>query len=393
MQNKSHNRVPSLVKLFSLEEKATKYLWLSVVLAVVLTFTAIIVAFQHYYIVPVGRSGYFSRETHVFFNLLYWWCWIFFLPLVYRITLHSGTVTTKLWYWVLFYFLVPLGFTLLHQTIAAGLLSGFMLKSAVYPVILQRILRNTWAWVDFVIYFIISSSIALIEFQERIRLNEMKITQMQSQLAQSQLNALKSQLRPHFLFNTLNSLSTLILKEDNPEAERMLSLLTSFLQTTVYAGERHEVALREELKFINEYLEIEKVRFKEKLEVREEIEEASLDVMIPGFLLQPVVENAIYHAIAPKLSGGVISILSRTVNNKLLLTIEDNGPGLRSSVKKKQKEGVGLRITKERLQQLYGDDYLLNIVDRAEGGVRVEIRIPIPFAPASKRQVPESATA
>jgi two-component system LytT family sensor kinase len=199
---------------------------------------------------------------------------------------------------------------------------------------------------------------------------------LQAQVAQSHLNALKSQLRPHFLFNTLNTISTLILKADDSEAERMLSLLNNFLKTTVFQSERQEITLEEELRFVKDYLEIEKVRFSDKLEVKEDVAKETLQAHVPNFLLQPIIENAIYHGIAPKISDGIIQISAKKVERQLLICVEDNGPGLTFTKKKKSKEGVGLKITKERLAHLFGTDHLFELENLVSGGVKVTISIP-----------------
>jgi LytS/YehU family sensor histidine kinase len=215
-----------------------------------------------------------------------------------------------------------------------------------------------------------------VEYQHKNKLTELKCIQLQAQLAQSHLNALKSQLHPHFLFNTLNTISTLILKADDSEAERMLSLLNSFLKTTVFQNDRQEITLEEELRFVKDYLEIEKVRFSDKLEVKEDIPGETLHAQVPNLLLQPIIENAIYHGIAPKTSNGIIQISAKKEDEQLLICVEDNGPGLTLVKKKKLKEGVGLKNTKERLAHLFGTNHEFTLENLVSGGVRVTISIP-----------------
>jgi LytS/YehU family sensor histidine kinase len=216
----------------------------------------------------------------------------------------------------------------------------------------------------------------VVEYQQKNKMTELRFTRLQSQLAQSHLNALKSQLHPHFLFNTLNTISTLILKADDSEAERMLSLLNNFLKTTVFQSDRQEITLEEELRFVKDYLEIEKVRFSDKLEVKENVAKETLQAQVPNLLLQPIIENAIYHGIAHKTSHGIIQISTKKKEGQLLICVEDNGPGLTMMKKKKSKEGVGLKITKERLAQLFGTDHLFELENLVSGGVRVTISIP-----------------
>jgi LytS/YehU family sensor histidine kinase len=171
----------------------------------------------------------------------------------------------------------------------------------------------------------------------------------------------------------------------------MLSLLQDFLRITVYGGERHEITLEEELRFVNQYLEIEKVRFSDKLEVSEEIDVDTLIACVPSFLLQPIVENAIRHAIAPKSSRGILRICTRKEEGRLMILVEDDGPGLPVFDKKNVKEGVGLKIAKERLDYIFGEAHSFTLGKSTLGGLKVEIRIP--FLPMSTVSPPNTEVA
>ena len=271
---------------------------------------------------------------------------------------------------------MPVIVVAIHQIMAATVIHAVLGIYSEQTLIYKRILSNSWVWVDLVIYFVIVLGINIEEYRNKSKINELKLNQLRSRLVQSQLNALKSQLHPHFLFNTLNTLSTLILKENNSEAERMLSLLINFLKTTIYEGDEDEISLNDELRFVNHYLEIEKVRFKDKLAVEKNIDPATLAAKVPGFLLQPIIENAIHYAIAPKKSDGIIRISAKKDDRKLILLIDDNGPGLQGFAKNKSKEGVGLKITKERLLYLFGGNHRFDLIKSPAGGLRVKIEIP-----------------
>jgi two-component system, LytTR family, sensor kinase len=345
------------------------------ILFLMLTVVAISVAFQHYYIIEVGSKTHYSLLWHIPFNLFYWWCWLVFLPAINWTNKRFGIEKLDTFYWFLFYLFIPVFVVLFHQVVASIPISIF-LDSDLNTLIYKRILRNYWVWVDLIVYYTIMIGLNLVTYRQKNRMNEIRFTQLQSQLANSQLNALKSQLHPHFLFNTLNTLSTLILKEDNQEAERMLSLLTNFLRTTIYSKEEQEIPLKEELLFINHYLEIEKVRFKDKLMVYNNIANDTLSAFVPNFILQPIIENAIHHAIAQKTSDGFIKISSASFGEELTLIVEDNGPGLSDFRGNTSKEGIGLKITKERLFHLYGSDYRLELVSAMPTGLKVIITIP-----------------
>lgn len=360
----------TIVKKYSFDK------YISGLLFVVLTIIAIIRALQHFYIVDAYESVQFSLWWHIPFNLFMWWSWFFFIPFLYWMITKMSVVSSRLFYWSIVCFILPIVIVFIRQALASLIITSVLVGYKDFATLLHtRLFVNPWVWLDIIVYFVIITGIRVVEYRHENMLNELKFEQLQVQLVQSQLNALKSQLRPHFLFNTLNTISTLILKVENAEAQRMLALLNDLLRTTVFESERQEISLEEELRFVNHYLEIEKVRFSDKLVVREDIAGDTLNAQVPNFLLQPIVENAIYHAIAPKISNGIIWITSRKDDGHLSLFVQDNGPGI-TSAKKKTREGIGLKITKERLVHLFGNNHTFELENVSTGGVRVIIRIP-----------------
>jgi signal transduction histidine kinase len=191
----------------------------------------------------------------------------------------------------------------------------------------------------------------------------------------ARLQALRYQLNPHFLFNTLNAVSTLIVERRNADAERMVARLSDFLRLTLDCESDVEVPLADELDFARRYLEIEQIRFGDRLTVDEDVEPAALSARVPPLLLQPLVENAVQHGIMPREDGGTLRIEARRVGEHLLLRIADDGPGPPAPVD--ASGGVGLSNTRARLQSLYGDNHRFAL-ERADGGGCV-VRIEIPF--------------
>jgi two-component system LytT family sensor kinase len=345
-------------------------------LFVLLTVIAVARALQHFYVVDVYEPVQFSLAWHVPFNLFLWWSWFLFVPVLYWITVKLLARRSKILFWFMLCFFLPLAVVSARQMAASLIITWVLVGYKDFATLVYtRLLINPWIWLDIIVYFAIIIGIQVAEYRDKSRLNEQECERLQLQLVQSQLNALRSQLRPHFLFNTLNTISTLILKEDNAEAQRMLFLLHNLLTTTIFENERQEVKLEEELLFVRQYLEIEKVRFKDKLEVDEDIDRDTLDARVPNFLLQPIVENAIHHAIAPKTTRGIIRIAAKRENGQLSVSVEDNGPGMEAN-KKKSKEGVGLRITKERLHRLFGNNHAFALENVSSGGLRVTMKIP-----------------
>jgi LytS/YehU family sensor histidine kinase len=207
------------------------------------------------------------------------------------------------------------------------------------------------------------------------------------QLAEAQLEALKSKLQPHFLFNTLNSISALMFS-DVKAADKMMSRLGDLLRSTLEEGGVQETTLGKELQFLDMYVQIEKLRFTDRLEVIVQADPATLDAHVPQLLLQPLVENAIHHGIAKCSGGGTVRIASFHDCTHLHLRIADNGRGLEQG--SSQREGVGLAATRTRLQALYGESQSFSIDNLPEGGVEVSIAIPFSVEALAERPAPKS---
>lgn len=190
---------------------------------------------------------------------------------------------------------------------------------------------------------------------------------------QAQLQALRYQLNPHFLFNTLNAISTLVVQQENAAANRMLARLSDFLRLTLDSSSAAEVTLADELDFARRYLEIEQVRLGERLVVNFEIDPSTLAAAVPNLLLQPLIENAIRHSIAPREAGGTLAITARRHEDRLQLEVRDDGT---QSVAHFVSNGTGLANTQARLTQLYGAAHRFALQDAASGGLSVVIELP-----------------
>jgi LytS/YehU family sensor histidine kinase len=214
-----------------------------------------------------------------------------------------------------------------------------------------------------------------IDYYRKYRERELRASQLETRLAQAQLDALKMQLHPHFLFNTLNSISVLM-TEDVTAARRMLTRLSDLLRASLENVGAQEVSLGEELEFLKNYLEIEQTRFQDRLTVRMEIEPGVLEARVPNLILQPLVENAIRHGIAPRAQPGLIEIHAARENGIVQLKVRDNGAGLGSASPETLIMGIGLSNTQARLKQLYGGAHNFEIRDARGGGLEVAISIP-----------------
>ena len=198
---------------------------------------------------------------------------------------------------------------------------------------------------------------------------------LEAQLVKSNLKALKSQLQPHFLFNTMHSISSLMFT-DVRAADKMMARLSELLRMSLEDGTEQVTTLNKELDFVSGYLEIEKVRFGERLSVVLDVPGDTLDAQVPHLLLQPFVENAVQHGISRLSSDGKIRISSRREGERLCLTVRDNGPGFNAMQGTPRESGLGIGTSRERLQTLYGDNQSLEFTTPPDGGAEVTIRIP-----------------
>jgi len=217
------------------------------------------------------------------------------------------------------------------------------------------------------------------EYFLRDQSRQRESVELQAQLAEARLDALRMQVNPHFLFNTLNAISALV-ERDPAGVRRMIARLSELLRHTIDRNRSDEVPLREELAFIRRYIEIMEIRFQGRLRVRMEIENEILDALVPDFILQPIVENALEHGVSRAAGAGEITIAARRDGDRVILTVRDNGPGISENV---GSGGVGVANTRERIEHLYGDQGKLMLAPAAEGGTIAEILIPFRAAGAS----------
>jgi two-component sensor histidine kinase len=213
-----------------------------------------------------------------------------------------------------------------------------------------------------------------LRFYERTKARERREAELEARLAKARLQALRMQLNPHFLFNTLNSIASLV--HEQPQAEEMIEALSDLLRLTLNASDRQEVTLREELHFLERYLLIEQIRFGERLRVEKQIDVAALDALVPILILQPLVENAIKHGTESQIAPGTIQVTAEHAGKTLLLRVTDKGRGLASAPKGLLREGVGLSNTRSRLKELYGGRASLELKPGKARGFSAEICMP-----------------
>jgi signal transduction histidine kinase len=241
---------------------------------------------------------------------------------------------------------------------------------------------RSYAEFELILYWAAVGAHSALRWHEAYLAQSTERARLEADLSDATLRALKAQLNPHFLFNALNSVMTLI-DSDPAGAQRMLVRLSELLRTTLAASDEQEVTLERELELVRRYLEIERIRFGDRLAVVIEAPDSTLDLRVPALVLQPLVENAIVHGLSRRPGPGCVEVRARVSGDDLVLTVRDDGPGLRQP-STRAGAGIGLGNLRSRLERLHGDAFELAVADDPRGGACVTVvmpAVPPPVAP------------
>ncbi len=225
---------------------------------------------------------------------------------------------------------------------------------------------------SFILYFAVLGTFHGFRYYQEARERELQASQLAAQLSDAQLRVLRAQLQPHFLFNALNAITVLVRDQRAAAAVRMLDQLSELLRQVLRSDRPHQIPLREELQLLRQYLDIEQTRFSDRLRVEYAVDNAALDGLVPAFVLQPLVENALPHGLADTLDDAVLQIEAQRVGDELVVTVRDNGRGLPED----WSMGVGLRNTQERLATMFGAAARLQLRPLPGGGTEAMVVVP-----------------
>ncbi len=229
---------------------------------------------------------------------------------------------------------------------------------------------------DSLVYWGVVGAVHAASYYRLFRDRELRAAQLETRLARSQLQVLRAQLQPHFLFNTLNSISALM-HRDVEAADRMVTRLGDLLRLSLTHTERQEVPLRQELDFLDHYLAIQRTRFRDRLTVTVDVAPEAVDALVPSLILQPLVENAIRHGIEPRSTPGHVEVRAHLEGDRLVLEVRDDGPGIPTPAGRPGTgHGIGLTNTRARLEQLYGGAHRFTLANGGDGGLVVRLEIP-----------------
>ncbi len=310
---------------------------------------------------------YFSR--YLISNFL----WVAFIPILFRIARDilygNGSVLVK----VVKHISIGMLIGLAQRTLSSILLSvSYYLRGEEWFSPFQgHSLSSIFASIfsGLLVYFVLVGIFIALEYykQYQAKLNE---------LNNAQLNALKMQLHPHFLFNTLHTISSLI-DENTKHAQTMVSKLGFLLRSILEQNQKHTITVKEEIEYIRSYLDIEEVRFQDRLKVVYDIDEDSIDALVPNLILQPIVENAIKHGFSKKTDECTIQVCAKVAGEKLMLVVEDDGKGVKDKSVLENGNGIGIKNVRDRLIKLYGDNQTFELIPGDEKGVTAKIIIPL----------------
>ncbi len=344
--------------------------------ALVGVWTLVALFFAGQYYVAVLQMGRSIRFWAAFVpQVVCWSVWAILAPQVLRLARRFPVERGRRARRILLHGALALVFSALHTLLetgvflAAGVLDPKPQFLSAFETLMVRELH-----IDLLTYLVILAVAHLVDDARRERGRQLKASRLEVRLARAELQVLRMQLHPHFLFNTLHSISALMHK-DVEMADRMMSRLGDLLRLSLDRAGRQEVSLREELEFLERYLEIQQTRFGDRLVVGLSVEPDTLEARVPHLILQPLVENAVQHGIAPRSGAGRIDIRSVRRNGTLELQVEDDGAGLPAGTAS-GREGLGLTNTRARLVQLYGSAHRFEIRRAESGGVAVTLGIP-----------------
>lgn len=314
-------------------------------------------------------------------EVAYWWVWIPLTPVALWVARRHRITRANWRRSVAIHCAVALMIGMAHETILFALSSVLPEALSISPPgreVAATALRRFPVMVltGFYKYWALIGVYYAFDYARKYRERDVAAAQLASKLAQAELQALRMQLQPHFLFNTLHAVSMLNFT-DVDAANRMLVRLSDLLRMSLDNSGRPTVPLRVELEFLAKYLEIEQTRFQDRLTVSYDVDPELLDLEVPHLIMQPLVENAIRHGTAQLTRDGRIEVAASRTDHELLLSVCDNGPGLPRDWSVDRNAGIGITNTRARLRQSYGSAELLELMGRSEGGLCAQLRIPL----------------
>ena len=335
------------------------------------------------YEIGVRIDPYFRFREAVFHALPVWWLWVPLTPPIWllarRLPIRGAHGSRNIVVHVVASAVVACVVVLASSWWFSLVLTPIEDRPTGFSEWIWTLFHSTSLHLYFLSYWLILGAVHIVDYERRLRSEALARTQLDALAAKARVQMLTQQVQPHFLFNALNALSTLILRKDTATAQRMVTALGDFLRAMLRMGEAHLVPLRDELALLSTYLAVEKVRWGDRLAVRTEVEPGVEGALVPTLLLQPLAENAVRHGIATSEAGGEVCLRAGRIGEKLRVELENDGTGLSSEWRQRAEQRVGLSNTRRRLAHLFAE-YELRLEDLTDGRVRVVLEIPLSLA-------------
>ena len=308
-------------------------------------------------------------------QVLIWYVWGGLTPLIFNLSKRISDYTSSRLYTIVYHLPISIAVVVTFLSFYSGifLLFGGSDLDQFFTTFLTLFI-SLFHWY-LILYWITVGVETYLRMIDQYKIQEMVNLQLEGQLTQAHLIALKMQLNPHFLFNSLNAISGLIRTSESKKATAMLAKLSDFLREVIIDKGRQEITVKDEVEFVEKYLEIEKLRFGNKLRVEIAVEAEAEKALIPSLLLQPLVENAIKHGVSKSRTAELVRLSVIASKGRLRIEVYNEGPPLTNTV---SMTGIGMHNTKERLNKLYANDHYFNLAN-ADKGVRLQIELPLNY--------------
>jgi two-component sensor histidine kinase len=354
--------------------KPARWLWIALIWLGIALFSSA----QDVFVMRAEKTQ-FSWARMIATLLLSWLVWALVTPLVLRLGRQYPPVRLRP---ISTWFIHGAAFAIIGLVSTAWEASLVRLLNPMLKTAALAPFRSLWLntmYEEVVLYVSLYAALLaisyILEARERLIRQQIETARLNEQFSKAQLDALRRQIEPHFLFNALHAIAGLVRENRNDAAVTMIARLSDFLRRVVDTSDRHEVPLGEEVQFLQKYLEIQKVRFAERLQLNVDIPEKLLTVQVPSLILQPLVENSIKHGIAKEVRGGWIRVSAFQSDGRITLLVYNDGPGLPADWKDTQ-SGIGIANLRSRLRAMFGDAFELSLRNRDAG---VEVLVSVPF--------------
>ncbi len=360
-----------------------KHHWLRWLLVCGIVAGAGVIFGLQFYVSNTQLGGTSPASAFIYDQIFYWSTWGMLVPIALWVSRKVPVPSERRSRALIVHGLAGVAMGYLHAVVYISLYHAFGILVEGLPFSSESIVQGFFRLnlpMRIANYYLIVAGIFAVEFYQKYVERTLAASRLESELAVAKVEMLRMQMHPHFLFNALHSIAGLVRSGESPEAVRMIAGLSDLLRAAMDTGTEQQVSLGRDVEFVRRYLEIEQVRFSDRLSVTIDIDPAAAEALVPNLLLQPLVENAVNHGIARRPGPGRIAVTARRENGRLEIEVNDDGAGLPEGWDLDRDAGIGLRNTRDRLRHLYGADARLLVRRRGDGGVSVAVSVPVPGA-------------